>query len=104
MQRLSILNVGTLALAFGLAIEANVARGATFTVNSPADTVDANPGDGVCADAGGNCTLRAAIEEANALVGTDTIAFNIAGAGTHTIRPFSALPSITDPVSIDGYT
>jgi len=44
-----------------------------FTVNSTADLVDANVGDGVC-DAGGSvCTLRAAIQEANAVVGADTI-------------------------------
>ena len=33
-----------------------------------------------------------------------TIAFNIAGTGVHTIAPTSALPDITDPVIIDGYT
>jgi len=31
----------------------------TFNVNSTADTVDANLGDGTCADATGACTLRA---------------------------------------------
>jgi len=36
-----------------------------FTVNSTADTHDANQGDGICADASGNCTLRAAVEETN---------------------------------------
>jgi CSLREA domain-containing protein len=35
--------------------------GATFTVNTTADTPDANPGDGVCADSSGNCSLRAAV-------------------------------------------
>jgi CSLREA domain-containing protein len=49
------------------------ARAANFVVNSFADTVDAAPGNGVCADAGGNCTLRAAVMEANALAGNDTI-------------------------------
>jgi CSLREA domain-containing protein len=39
--------------------------GPLFTVNSTADTVDANPGDGLCADSKGQCTLRAAIEESN---------------------------------------
>ncbi len=38
-----------------------------FTVDVLVDTVDASPGDGVCADAGGDCSLRAAILEANAL-------------------------------------
>src|SRR6266571_944217 len=69
----------------------------TFTVNSTAD-----PGTGVCDDA--ECTLREAITAANAHAGADTIAFNIPGAGSHTIRPTSPLPSITSPVTIDGYT
>jgi CSLREA domain-containing protein len=46
---------------------------ATFNVNSAVDAVDAVPGDGVCATAGGQCTLRAAVQEANALPGADTI-------------------------------
>jgi CSLREA domain-containing protein len=46
---------------------------ATFTVNTTADTEDASPGNGVCADSSGNCSLRAAIMEANALSGADTI-------------------------------
>ena len=45
----------------------------TFSVNSTQDTGDAAPSNGVCADSSGNCTLRAAIEEANALGGTDVI-------------------------------
>ena len=48
---------------------------ATFTVNGAGDTPDANPGDGICADIYGNCTLRAAIEEVNARSGGDTIVF-----------------------------
>lgn len=46
---------------------------ATFTVNTTNDTVDATPGDGICADAASACSLRAAISEANALAGDDTI-------------------------------
>ena len=52
------------------------AQAATFTVNSPFDAADANPGDAMCETAPGNgvCTLRAAIEEANTLgAGNDTI-------------------------------
>ncbi|MDA2935492.1 hypothetical protein MYX82_14320, partial [Acidobacteria bacterium AH-259-D05] len=69
-----------------------------------ADGGDNNPGDAACNDGTGNCTLRAAIEEANANGGTDTIAFNISGTGPHTIQPNSSLPTITDPVIIDGTT
>ena len=48
---------------------------ATFIVTSNADAADAKPGDGVCATAAATpaCTLRAAIQEANALAGADTI-------------------------------
>jgi CSLREA domain-containing protein len=51
------------------------AQAAVFTVTSPFDASDANPSDGVCETAPGNgvCTLRAAIEETNALAGADTI-------------------------------
>ena len=69
----------------------------TFTVNSANDA-----DDGTC-DAT-HCSLREAINTANAHAGADTIAFNISGEGPHTIQPTSALPDITDPVVIDGYT
>ncbi|MCM8749711.1 hypothetical protein NET02_11165 [Thermomicrobiaceae bacterium CFH 74404] len=39
----------------------------TFDVTEVSDAVDANPGDGVCDTGTGICTLRAAIQEANAL-------------------------------------
>ena len=38
----------------------------TFTVNTTNDTHDATPGDGICADTNGQCSVRAAIEEADA--------------------------------------
>ena len=49
-------------------------------------------------------SLRQAILNADANPGLDTIDFDIPGAGVHTISPASALPTITDPVVIDGYT
>jgi CSLREA domain-containing protein len=49
------------------------ATAATFHVDSEADEVDVAPGDGVCASANDGCTLRAALQEANALAGPDTI-------------------------------
>jgi uncharacterized repeat protein (TIGR01451 family)/CSLREA domain-containing protein len=88
-------------------------------INSTADTSDGCPGDGICAagtcaaPASITCTLRAAIEEANATVVSDTLRFNIpaatdpgcnAGTGVCTIQPTSALPVIVDTVTIDGYT
>jgi len=49
------------------------ANAANFTVTSNLDDVDAVPGDGVCATPTGVCSLRAAIQETNALLGMDTI-------------------------------
>lgn len=53
---------------------------------------------------GDECTLRAAIEEANETPGADTIVFDIPTTGVATISPTSALPEITNPVTIDGYS
>ncbi len=75
---------------------------ATFVVNDTGDEPDANPGNGVCATSAGVCTLRAALQEANAHPGADAIHFNIPGSGPHTIAPTSALPTITEPVTIDA--
>jgi CSLREA domain-containing protein len=69
----------------------------TFTVNT-ADDHD----DGKC-DAT-DCSLREAINAANANAGADMIAFSIPGAGVHTIKVKSNLPELTDAVTIDGYT
>jgi hypothetical protein len=52
----------------------------------------------------GSGSLRQAIMDANNHAGADTIDFNISGPGVHTISPASALPNITDPVTIDGYS
>lgn len=46
---------------------------ADFLVDNSQDITDAEPGDGVCMTVSGVCTLRAAIQEANALTGADTI-------------------------------
>ncbi len=54
---------------------------ATFVVDTTSDTQDAAPGNGICADAGGLCSLRAAISESNALAGPDIITLP---AGTYT--------------------
>ena len=50
------------------------------------------------------CTLREAMLEANASVGTvESIDFSV-GSGEITIQPTSALPTISDPVIIDGFS
>lgn len=49
-------------------------------------------------------SLRQAILDANASPGADLIVFNIPGSGVRTISPLTVLPTITDPVTIDGYS
>ncbi len=49
-------------------------------------------------------SFRQAILDANANVGADTISFNIAGSGVHTLTPASAYDVITESVTIDGYS
>ena len=106
MRYLRYALLGLLTLAALIGGPAPVAQAATFTVDSTGDGGDFSTADGVCdtddSVGDGPCTLRAAIQQANASAGTDTINFNIAGAGPHTISPGSALPAITDPVIIDG--
>lgn len=69
---------------------------ATFTVTNTQDLL------GGAAVAG---SLRDAIQKANANGGPDTINFQIAGTGVHTINVGSpALPTVTDAVLIDGTT
>jgi len=107
------------ALTFLICVCFNInAEAATFVINATGDAVDATPGDGIC-DTGGlnsagaaECTLRAAIQEANAFAGGDTISFNIpttepgysAAPLSYTIQPASALPSISELVVMDGST
>ncbi len=58
-----------------------VAEAKTFVVNGTLDEVDANPGDEICSSTpSSKCTLRAAVQEANALPGSDTIKLK---AGVH---------------------
>jgi CSLREA domain-containing protein len=71
---------------------------ATFTVNSTGDGADSNTADNLCNDGTGNCTLRAAIEQANATVGADTIGFSVTG----TINLTGALPDIIDNLTVNG--
>jgi len=49
------------------------ANSAVFTVNTTADTIDINPGDGICSSDTHRCSLRAAIMESNAYSTMDTI-------------------------------
>ncbi|MGH9269839.1 MAG: CSLREA domain-containing protein, partial [Ilumatobacteraceae bacterium] len=74
MTRRRSIAVGVLTSA-GLVLAAPLVAHAAddFEVDTTADTPDANPGDGECADANGECSLRAAVEESNAQGGSTTI-------------------------------
>ena len=62
----------------------------TFTVTNASDS--------------GVGSLRQAILDANASPGADTIQFNIAGSGAHTVYLFTELPALTGPTTLDGTT
>ena len=89
-------------LAAGLLVAPGSAAAATFTVNSDGNSSDSSIGNGVCRTSGGVCTLRAAIQEANATSAVDTILFSIGGGGAQRISISSSLPTITKPVILDG--
>lgn len=90
-------------LAAVIALLPSAALAATFTVNNTGDAPDAAIGNRVCATSTGVCTLRAAIQEANATLTADVIAFAIA-TGPQTITLGGSLPPITSPVLLDGTT
>ena len=80
------------------------AAAATFTVTSTVDAPDAVPGDGICDDGAGNCTLRAAVTESDFTGGANVI--NIpAGTYTLTLGPFddefNGLGATTDSGDLD---
>src|SRR5438105_2972249 len=74
-------------------------RPVTFEVSSQADGHDASPGDGVCADAGGICTLRAAVEEANGEPGA-SISVGIP-SGAYTLD-LGTLRASADHLTLEG--
>jgi hypothetical protein len=87
------------------------AQAATFTVNSNQDLSDADTGDGVCAAAGGACTLRAAIEQADDTAGADIVTlpagtFNVTGSRFNvgadlTIRGAGSALTVIDASGMD---
>lgn len=81
-------------------LSAQPPKGTILTVNDTGDSVDAVPGDGVCADAAGKCTLRAALAESNSLPGTDGIIFDVPVPAA--IKLTLGQLDITTPVAILG--
>ena len=79
----------------------------TYSVGVTYDAVDVAPGDGQCADSQGNCTLRAAIMETNAVLGADTITldasvYQISITGNRDDYSYSDDLDITDDLTILG--
>ena len=95
-----------LSCLFALGAIGSAADAATITGTGTGDTVAVD----------GFVTLREALTSANqnadinadvvgvGAYGSDTINLNIAGNGVHIIAPTAALPTINDPVTVDGYT
>lgn len=91
----------------GLVLAGLDAGAATFVVTSTTDGADANPGDGVCSWMTGICTLRAAVQEANAWPGADVIqlpagTFTLALAGAGEDAAATGDLDLTGDVTITG--
>lgn len=94
--------LAVLAATVAALLTAPAAFAATFVVNDNGDLPDAQPVLDPNCDTAANglqCTLRAAIMQANATPGADSITFT---GGGQAPAPAAALPAITDPVAIDG--
>ena len=83
---------------------AATADAADFVINSTGDRGDSFPGDQVCNDGTGACTLRAAIEESNARFGIDNLTFDLPSPPY--ILPLSPLPDLSEHsgIIINGTT
>lgn len=79
-----------------LAASACHQNGTVFAVDTTFDTVDSNPGDGFCNDANGECSLRAAVMEANALPGVEEI--RLADGATYALT----IPGIGENAAATG--
>jgi titin len=81
------------AILFVAALCASCTPSPTFIVNSAGDESDVNKSDDICGTANGDCTLRAAIEQANAT--QSPIGLNISFENITLILIPSPLPELT---------
>ena len=81
--------------------QVKIAAAGIFYVDTFLDTVDTNPGDGVARDASGRTSLRAAIQEANALSPSAVKIFLQTGTYPLTIAPVID-PTVVFPVPGPG--
>jgi predicted outer membrane repeat protein len=68
-----------IAWAAAMLLCAPSALAGNFVVDTLADSADVSPVDGLCLDAGGKCSLRAASFEASISPGDDSIGFSVTG-------------------------
>lgn len=100
--------VATGALVFSALSGAPAWAAGPFQVDTAADSVDANPGDGVCADSADRCSLRAAVQEANASGGGEidlqrgtTYVLTVGGTGEDAAAAGDL--DVTSGISVDGH-
>ena len=87
---------GALAIVAGPEV-AHAQFSPSLTVNTSDDLNDAS------CDAF-HCSLREAIEAANASPGHDLVAFAIPGPAPHSIKPLTELPAVTEAATLDATT
>ena len=76
-------------------------QGTGFCVNTTTDSPDTNPGDGDCATGLGQCSIRAAIEEATALGGSQRI---VLSSQPFPYRIAEQLEVKSGSITIEGHT
>ena len=106
IRRAALTAIVSVAVALPMFSGVPVAATTTFVVNRIGDAPDLNLANAACdvsSKTGRQCTLRAAIQEANDTPGADTIKFNITST-SKTIAPTTPLPPITGKVTINGYS
>ena len=94
-RRLGRLFAVLLACACALTLAPSAAGAAEIVVSDTRDRVDASVGNGLCRTSAGTCTVRAAIQEANALPGHDVIEIP---AGVYELE----IPSVNDDLPGTG--
>ncbi len=108
---LSMTNVASrlifVLLATIVALFPAAGRAFVYTVNTTTDSGDINTADGLCLDAANLCSLRAAIQQANAWPGSDTIvldgsSYPLTIAGANEEATLSGDLDITDDTVIEG--
>jgi uncharacterized repeat protein (TIGR01451 family) len=100
MKNPRLLPLAVVLFLLAVIVEAGQAAG-PFSVNVFTDSIDANTGDGVCANATGFCSLRAAIEQANASGGSTTITLP-AGTYNLSLGELSVAPNGNQTLILNG--